>query len=671
MKYILFLLFPFLLSAQQIPTSAFSLQTTRGLSTAEQSFDNNPGSSFFQGWSLQSGEFVLSFDGQYEINKIRWLDGSGQPKLILYADNSTTPLTTIFLHQYLVWGEEKVSAKVNSIRFVLDGLQGNNSIPEIVLFGKKVRDTPQDTVIVPVPPTTTGLTGVGARVNLNGFHWVPFDLLKGVFTKKRDFQSSSWTWAPEGFSPQPLAGAISPGVMGYDDYLTAAKKAGIDIIPAVNQTPAWFLNKQNQPQMSFVSDYDGESVPYYTPKQGIVDSLGGNINMPPSMAVDGYDPDSPPMKPGADPLDPASYIEYARFMFQYAARYGTTVWPDNMLKVSDVPAYNNAPVNEKKSGLGLLKYIEPWNEADKWWRQSIYWQPEAFAAFLSACYDGHGGTLGRGVGIYGCGIKLLMPGITAPDLSYYKRMVSWCRLNRPDKTLAWDVANIHYYTNVGSQAGRHPPTWTAGTPADVDKGWIDVVSFVNYAHSLGQECWWTEMGFDSRGPSWQWAVPYGNKNSEQLQAEWLVRNYLMGIRAGIEQVMMFNGINEPGASNGGLYQNSGLLYGRGEPVPYSPKPAYHAVAALAKSLDGYTYIGDASPGGNVMLMRFKKGNQTIAYTWMRTVDGSTAKIKLDGKTITVTETPQVIVMKSGRIIREKKGPINKILFPKTSPRLKK
>jgi hypothetical protein len=671
MLRLLILFFPAILFAQQIPTSAFSLQTTRGLSTAEQSFDNNPGTSFFQGWSLQSGEFVLSFDGQYEINKIRWLDGSGQPKLILYADNSTTPLTTIFLHQYLVWGEEKVNVKVNSIRFVLDGLQGNNSIPEIVLFGKKVGDTPQDTVIIPAPPTTTGLTGVGARINVCGYHWIPWGKVAGVFTKQRIFQVAEWTWDEKGFSPQPLAGAISETVLGYDDYLADAKAKGVSIIPAINQTPSWFANHPNQPQLLFVSDADGSSLPYYNPKQGIADYLGQGPEVP-SMAIDGYDPDMLPRKPGTDPVDPASYIDWAKFFFQWGARYGTKAWPLDMIHVNETPPYPNYPHNEKKTGLGLLEYIEPGNEPIKFWKPELGVTPEQVAAMMSAVYDGHNGTLGRGVGLYDCGIKVVLPGLTSANLDEYKRMEAWCRANRPDKTLAWDIVNFHWYSNTGNIAGVWPPRqWIAGAPADCDPGWSDVEKFVTYVHSTGMPVWCTEFGYDSRGPSWQEAVPYRNYTGEELQAMWLVRNYLMLFRAGVDQAFVFNGINEPGAVNGGLYQNSGLLYGRGEPAPYSPKLAYHAVAALAKSLDGYTYIGDASPGGNVMLMRFKKGNQTICYTWMRTVDGSTAKIKLDGKTITVTETPQVIVMKAGRIIREKKGPINKIIFPKTSPRLKK
>lgn len=665
MLRLLFLLFPFLLAAQVIPTTEFSIQTTRGQSTAEQSFDGNENTSFFGGWTEQNAECVLTFDVPYQLSKIRYLDGSGRPNLAFYANDDTEAFKIIPLQQYLVWGEEKVDVTVKTLRIQIQGLQGDKAVPEIILYGKKAGTT---TTPPPVPPTApTNLTGMGARIGTCAFQWVPLDRFSGKFSKVRDFMVSDWTWTPNGFSPQPLAGAISDNVLGYDDYFAEAKAKGVDIIPCINQTPAWFIGQPNQSVLSYVSEADGSSIEYYNPKLGLANFLEQGPEVP-AMYSEGYDPDVLPRKPGSDPQNPAAYTDWAKFMFQWGARYGTKAWPDEMLKVNEIPPFPNYPHNEKKTGLGLLKYIEPGNEPIKFWKPQLGITPEQVAAMLSAVYDGHNGTLGKGVGLYGCGIKVVLPGLTSANLDEYKRIVAWSIANRPDKTLPFDIVNFHWYSNTGNEAGRWPPNWTAGTPADNDKAWSDVEKFVAYVKSTGKEVWCTEFGYDSRGPSWQWAVPYGNYTSEHLQADWLVRTYLMMFRAGVDECFVFNGINEPGAVNGGLYQNSGLMYGRGEPVPYSPKPSYNAVVNLSKSLQGYTYTGDVSPGDNVIMLRFQKGNQTLVWTWCATVNGTTRQVKLNGKTYTVTETPQAIEMKPGRLVSTKTGPIRKFIL-KTSPRL--
>jgi len=544
-------------------------------------------------------------------------------------------------------------------------------LPEAEFYGKPSGTTPSPPVI-PSPPTPTVIKGIAGRFGLSSFHWVDPALSAGVFTIKRDFQMASWTLTPQGFSPQPLAGGVSDNVLGYDDYLADAKKKGVLIVPCVNQVPPWFVGIQQNAERSFVSDYDGMAVPIFNTKAGIAEYFEQENDIGAQERSAAFDPDMMPRRPGSDPLAPSSYIEWAKFFFQWCARYGTTVWPNDMLKVNELPSYPNYPHNEKKSGLGLIQFIEPGNEFVKFWKPELGITPEQVAALLSAVYDGHCGSLGPGVGIKGCGVKLVLPGLTSANKEEYMRMEKWCRENRPDGKVAWDIANVHWYSNVGNLPGVWPPkAWTAGTPADCDPGWSDVEAFVKYVHSTGMEVWCTEFGYDSRPPSWQEAKPYGNYTSEGLQALWLARTYLMMFRAGMDRAFAFNNINEPGAVNGGLYQNCGLLYGRGEPVPYAAKPSYYAVSELVKNLEGYDYIGDASPGGRVMLMRFKKGNQTAAYVWHASVDGSTAQIKLDGKTITVTEAPQFITMKPGRVISSKSPVIKRWIRPKTVPRFKK
>jgi len=556
------------------------------------------------------------------------------------------PFKTILLHQYLVWGEENVKTTTSSVRIQLHGIEGDKAIPEIVFYGKKVGTGPA----TPPTPGAKPIAGVSDKINLCGFHWTPMDKMK-PFKMKRDFQMALWTWPAEGFSPQPLYGAQSATVLGYDDYFAEAKAQGLEIVPCVNETPEWFWNMPEAPAMYTTTSID---LPYYNPKLSLIAALDTNGPPVPVAYSNNVHPKTLPCGTGGQRDDPTSYLEYARFMFQYSARYGRQKWDDNILEVNETELWPNYPINQKKSGLDLLKYIEPWNEPDAWWLNSdVYATPEQFAAFLSACYDGHGGTMGYGVGIKEADstMMVVMPGLTGPDKKYLERMVTWFRKNRPKGDLAFDIANFHHYSNVGNIAGIWPPrSWTAGAPADCDKAWIDVANFVNYAKSLGVPVWWSEMGYDSKPPSWQYAVPYGAVTSDQLQADWLVRNYLMGIRAGIDQIFMFNAINEPGAPNGGLYQNSGLLYGAGDLAPFTPKPAYNSVVNLINELEGYSYVKDESLGDGVMMLKFQgpKRSQVKYVAWMATMDGASKTVRVNGTRYNITETPTFITSPKAR-----------------------
>ena len=77
-------------------------------------------------------------------------------------------------------------------------------------------------------------------------------------------------------------------------------------------------------------------------------------------------------------------------MFQYAARYGSTVVADNKLKL--------ATGQPRSSGLNTVKYYEDGNEMDKWWAvRDAYSNPYEYAALASADYDGHQGAMGTTV----------------------------------------------------------------------------------------------------------------------------------------------------------------------------------------------------------------------------------------------------------------------------------
>lgn len=652
-----------ILAAEPIPIT--NIETLNGLNTAHLSFDGNTGTSWFQGWSVPTAQATITFDGTYEVSKIRYFDGTGQPTLNIYADNAATPLKSIRLTQYWVWLEESITVTTKSLTIEISGIQGDMSIPEIQFYGKKIgSNTPQP----PSAPVPTAKTDAASQIGICGFHWVPMEPMK-IFAAKRDFQMSSWTWTPLGFSPQPLYGGASRDVQGYDDYLTAAKNAGIQIIPCVNESPDWFWNLPPMPAMYTTDDME---TPYYSPKFSIsVDADTTASGMLPVLYSTDVHPKTLPKGAGGNKNDPFSYLEYGSFMFQYAARYGRQKWDTLALEVNQEHLYPNSPINQKKSGLDLLNYIEPWNEPDAWWLDTtVYAFPEQFGAFMSAVYDGNCGSMGRNVGIKiaDSTMQVVMPGLTGADLNYMKRLVNWCHKHRPDLTLPWDVCNFHFYNNATNQAGRWPPTWTTGTPADMDPAWPDVIAFVDYCHKLNMPVWWTEMGYDSKEPSWQASKAYGPYTADSVQAMWLTRNYLMGIAAGIDKIFAFNAINEPGARNGGLYQNSGVLYGAGDEKPFTPKASYFALRTMISNLDGYQYQSDLSIGTTVKILAFSGKNGSMVAYWSPTKNNTKTTFKYQGKTLVAEET--VKYLKFNRTAITKRNLFNKLVKPSQVPRRK-
>ncbi|MCK7555326.1 hypothetical protein MKQ70_10060 [Chitinophaga sedimenti] len=125
-----------------------------------------------------------------------------------------------------------------------------------------------------------------------------------------------------------------------------------------------------------------------------------------------------PARFGADLTKPATYIEQGRAVFQYAARYGSNknVNPA-LVKVDFAPQFGpGTRANERKIGLGLIRYIECDNERDKWWAgRKAYQTGREYAANLSAFYDGDQGRLGPGVGVKAADSTIRWPSVVSPQ----------------------------------------------------------------------------------------------------------------------------------------------------------------------------------------------------------------------------------------------------------------
>ncbi|OOQ62012.1 hypothetical protein [Mucilaginibacter pedocola] len=333
---------------------------------------------------------------------------------------------------------------------------------------------------------------------------------------------------------------------------------------------------------------------------------------------------------------PASYVIQARTAFQFAARYGyNTAVDTSLVKVDPHPV--GAKTNEKKIGLGLVKYIECGNENDRWWKgEKANQTAEQYAANLSAFYDGHKGTLGKNAGVKTADSTMLvvMTGLATADTAYLKRMVAWCKTNRglkPDGSinLCFDVINYHFYANDGDIFSHKKAT--TGVAPELSASGAVADGFVKYANSLPgkPEVWVTEVGYDLNPGSYQRAPEIGTKGPRQTQGDWILRSSLLYLRHGVKRLFFYQLFDAfPGKAE--QYATSGLAQ--------SPKrrPAADYILQTTKLLRGYQYKGTI--GQNPLIDKFEKDGKVVYALTIPEQTGQVRTYTLDFG----TETPIVV-----------------------------
>lgn len=347
------------------------------------------------------------------------------------------------------------------------------------------------------------------------------------------------------------------GGWNYDTIYTRCKQEGIDVLACIKNTPDWIYNTYPE------GDRDMDNIPLFM---------------------------------GANREKPESYIDMAKLGFQFAARYGSNKNIDSSLvTVNSKARWKSEGVNTVKIGLDVIKYIECNNEPDKWWKgKRAQFLPSEFAASLSAFYDGHKGTMGKGVGVKNAdsSIKVAMGGIARPDVNFVKGMVEWCKENRGynadgSVNLCFDIINYHMYSNdntnwfskfTSKKRGMAPELNNMGKIAD---------SFVDLAKTLGPkvEVWSTELGYDLRPQSVQRAIPIGTKSVLLTQADWIIRSSLLYARHGIDRIFFYQLFDDdaPGTNSGTPFGNSGLVNRE------SRRPAADYIVQLNKLMGEYRY----------------------------------------------------------------------------------
>jgi hypothetical protein len=455
----------------------------------------------------------------------------------------------------------------------------------------------------------------------------------GAFATVRAYVSAEFISTPQGLFVEPIWKARTDPAAGLDSWIAALNAKGCSPIICVNQTPEWFWG-QNP---AFINrEYREAAALEYDPHGDFKDCMAtGGKRAVKHSSSEQLVAEHPPIKPGLSRTDPANYATYARIFGELAKRYGKNKFPEGSLWVNSNPRWTNDPPNKKVSGLGYKVGLECWNEPDKWWRKGdgsgVYMEANEYAAFFKACRDA--------VKQVDADMAVYNGGFTGFDFAYTKQFIETLKALGSGMPSA---LTVHHYSHAGNKLGQWPPTWWDGGACapELDADFQGVLPMVQLAKENGMELWVTEFGVDTRPPSWMYAKPFAGKSSEQLQAEWVLRTAMEYMRLGVARVMVFNGNDEAGAVNGGLYVNSGILYGEGEAGKiFAPKPAFTALVAAVEHLKGLAYKKDESTA-QARIMRFEGGGKTKWAYWLPTAEGKVAEITIAGKALQAMESVQ-------------------------------
>ena len=351
-----------------------------------------------------------------------------------------------------------------------------------------------------------------------------------------------------------------------------------------------------------------------------------------------WDGNSLPMFDGADKTDPASYVMYSEFLFQYALRFGTN--PN--ASVDDVVAIKNG---KAAVSYGYVHWIELGNEPNG--EDAKGWAPYSLAALTSAAYDGHMNTLtsasGSKLGIKNAdpNMKVAMAGLAGWQERYIKAMAFWLKYNRTDGNLGVDAFNSHTYcrhqikyNGTFIEVGVSPEAYDlAGALRGVcefrDKYYPDV------------EVWITEFGWDTnQSYATQGSChAYGPFTGRQVQAMWLTRTYFILSEIGVDRGAMYMLFDVgPEETSVGKYGTSGVITSDG-----TKKDSWYYLSTLKAHMYDM-YFEEVIDSGNEDVWIYKYDNhegKTCYAVWCPTTDDVRVNdFKLNvgnAKTVTLVE----------------------------------
>jgi hypothetical protein len=314
------------------------------------------------------------------------------------------------------------------------------------------------------------------------------------------------------------------------------------------------------------------------------------------------------------PTAAASYIAHGDAMFQIAARWGATRVADAKLEL--------APGQTRSTGLGTVEYFEDFNEEDN----APGFTGDVYAAMASADYDGDQMRLGTTIGVKNAdpGAKLVMGGLSGaygPGDAWINSITlfldaarAWSTTNRGGSFPA-DVINVHYYS-----FGPGAPAPALSPEDDHVESKLAAVVAYRDRNLPGKPVWWTEFGYDTDGNSPLHCPSLGQNSAFIVQGQWLVRDLLAALAAGVERATVFeldDTCTPPEAACNTQFATSGLL---AHPSS-APKPSWFFLATFRARLQTMVYSGERISGAaDVKIFHFKdtKGSGGALVVWAPT-----------------------------------------------------
>jgi hypothetical protein len=487
-------------------------------------------------------------------------------ELVARYNNMPTPLVAGTQQSVIVIGLKPLT----KYYFAIKALDEQNNASDI---SNVVSATTSELVV-------SARTPMDQFIGVNAFIDDPLDKMK-VAGYIREYHNWNWDegdiWSGGGNLNYPgypnNENAFNPswaggGSWNFDKYYKDLQDAGIFVCPAIQGSVRWLSDAKDFPSAQI------------------------------------------PVRAGLDRNDPASYREHADHMFQFAARYGSVQVADNLLKL--------APNQPRLSGLGYLSYLENSNEPDRWWDgPDAQFTPVNLAAMGSADRDGHEGTMGNTYGVKNADpdMKLVMGGLThralEDNFSYIEEIRQWSLENRTDKQFVYDVINVHHY---------------CGQISPEEAGIKEIMmQLVDYRDQYLPDCeiWLTEFGWETSIYDTPFsAIEVGNFSREEVQAHYLVREYLLLSSTGIDRAAqyMLRNVDNNGRTQ---HSSSGLTTIKGE---WYPKSSWYYIYTMKNTLKGMYYAGEQnSMNSNVFIYKYENAaaDTTIYALWCPTSNGVT------------------------------------------------
>ena len=500
---------------------------------------------FFPGWTAwyYPVSVLIDLGAADHVSRVFFYNTSGQNEITVSTGGPALwKPRKITLGVYQNWQECRLDTATRYLRITLPQ---PISLPEIVVYGDHLG------IPAPLPPAQRHIFPVmQSFLGVNAFIDDPIDKIAVPAGFVREYHN--WEWDVENSDRQlRFQPSAAGGGWLFDDYYRQLKESRMTVSPDLQQTVADFFS--------------------------------------------GGDSDGKPTVKGKNAEEPASYARRAAYLFQYAARYGSRPVPDAAITL--------APGQPRRSGQGLLRYLEDWNEPDKTWRgREGYFTPYELAAQLSADYDGDQERLGKTYGVKNADpeMRLVMGGLAGLNLNYLRAIKLWADVHRGGSFPA-DVLNLHHYSSHSGDQGFQPGGQGISPEADHLKEKVAAVAAWRDQALPGKELWVTEFGYDTNPQSPLHAPAIGTLSAEQVQGAWLVRSDLALVAAGVDRAAMFM-LRDVKSDGAGVFETCGLVTEKGR---WEPKPSWFYMAALKHHLTNTRYAGEVASGrSDVRIYRF-------------------------------------------------------------------